>query len=339
VLHNPGSESPELLALDARVASLAGNACRCKEEFMQRYIAKRVLQSLLSIWVMSLIIFGLARFSGNPLDMMLPLEAGPEEYERVSKHWGLDQPLHTQYYIFLSKAVRGDFGNSWKWHGESAMGLVAQRLPATLQLAGLALGVSLVIALPIGVLAAVMKGSGWDTAAKIIALLGQSLPAFWLGIVLMWIFAVHLGWFPASGRGGIEYMVLPAITLGWFQVAAIMRLVRSSMLDVLDSEFVKLTRIKGLAEWKVVWKHCLRNAAIAPLTYFAIIVGLLVTGSVVTESVFSWPGTGLLVVDAVRARDFQVVQAAVIVFAGIFILTNLLVDILYAYLDPRIRYQ
>jgi peptide/nickel transport system permease protein len=306
---------------------------------MQRYIARRVLQSLLSIWVMSLIVFGLARFSGNPLDMMLPLEAGPEEYERVSKHWGLDQPLHTQYYIFLSKAVRGDFGNSWKWHGESAMGLVAQRLPATLQLAGLALGVSLVIALPIGVLSAVMKGSGWDTAAKIIALLGQSLPAFWLGIVLMWIFAVHLGWFPASGRGGIEYMVLPAITLGWFQVAAIMRLVRSSMLDVLDSEFVKLTRIKGLAEWKVIWKHCLRNAAIAPLTYFAIIVGLLVTGSVVTESVFSWPGTGLLVVDAVRARDFQVVQAAVIIFAGIFILTNLLVDILYAYLDPRIRYQ
>ena len=306
---------------------------------MQRYIARRVLQSLLSIWVMTLIVFSLARFSGNPLDMMLPLEAGPEEYERVSKHWGLDQPLHTQYFIFLSKAVRGDFGNSWKWHGESAMGLVAQRLPATLQLAGLALGVSIVIALPIGVLSAVMKGTGWDTAAKIIALLGQSLPAFWLGIVLMWIFAVHLGWFPVSGRGGIEYMVLPAITLGWFQVAAIMRLVRSSMLDVLDSEFVKLTRIKGLAEWKVIWKHCLRNAAIAPLTYFAIIVGLLVTGSVVTESVFSWPGTGLLVVDAVRARDFQVVQAAVIVFAGIFILTNLMVDILYAYLDPRIRYQ
>jgi peptide/nickel transport system permease protein len=219
------------------------------------------------------------------------------------------------------------------------MGLVGQRLPATLQLAGFALVVSLVIALPIGVLAAVMKGSSWDSAAKIIALLGQSLPAFWLGIVLMWIFAVHLGWFPTSGRGGIEYMVLPAITLGWFQVAAIMRLVRSSMLEVLDSEFVKLSRIKGLAEWKVVWKHCLRNASIAPLTFFAIIVGGLVTGAVVTESVFSWPGTGQLVVDAVRARDFQVVQAVVIVFAGIFILTNLLVDVLYAYLDPRIRYQ
>jgi peptide/nickel transport system permease protein len=306
---------------------------------MQRYIARRALQSLLAIWVMSLIVFSLARISGNPLDMMLPLEATREDYERVSKHWGLDEPLHTQYVIFLSKAVRGDFGYSWKWPGHSAMGLVAERLPATLQLAGFALAISVLIALPIGVLSAVKKGTGWDTAAKIIALLGQSLPAFWLGIVLMWIFAVTLGWFPTSGRGGLTYMVLPAITLGWFQVAAIMRLVRSSMLEVLDSEFVKLTRIKGLAEWKVVWKHCLRNAAIAPLTFFAIIAGVLMTGAVVTESVFSWPGTGLLVVDAVRARDFQVVQAVVIVFAGIFILTNLVVDILYAYLDPRIRYR
>jgi peptide/nickel transport system permease protein len=305
---------------------------------MQRYLLRRVLQSLLAIWVMSLVVFSLARVTGNPLDVMLPLEAGPDDYERVAKHWGLDRPLHTQYVIFLGKAVVGDFGKSWKWHGHTAMGLVWQRLPATLQLAGFALAISIVIALPIGVMSAVMKGSAWDSAAKVIALLGQSLPAFWLGIVLMWVFAVHLGWFPTSGRGGIEYMVLPAITLGWFQVAAIMRLVRSSMLEVLDSEFVKLSRIKGLAEWKVVWKHCLRNASIAPLTFFAIIVGGLVTGAVVTESVFSWPGTGQLVVDAVRARDFQVVQAVVIVFAGIFILTNLLVDVLYAYLDPRIRY-
>lgn len=306
---------------------------------MQRYIARRVVHSLLAIWVMSLIVFSLVRVTGNPLDMMLPLEATPEDYERVSKHWGLDRPLYTQYTIFMSKAVQGDFGYSWKWPGYSAMGLVWERLPATLQLAGFALIISVVIAVPIGVFSAVWKGSAWDSAAKVIALLGQSLPAFWLGIVLMWIFAVTLGWFPTSGRGGIEYMILPAITLGWFQVAAIMRLVRSSMLDVLDSEFVKLTRIKGLAEWKVVWKHCLRNAAIAPLTFFAIIAGVLMTGAVVTESVFSWPGTGLLVVDAVRARDFQVVQAVVIVFAGIFILTNLLVDILYAYLDPRIRYR
>ncbi len=305
---------------------------------MQRFIAKRFLQSLLALWVMSLIVFGLARLSGDPLNVMLPLEAGPEDFERVRKHWGLDKPLTTQYFVFLTNALQGDFGKSWKWHGHSAMGLVMERLPATLELAGFALVISIVIALPIGVLAAVMKDTGWDVGAKIIALLGQSLPGFWLGIVLMWIFAVHLGWFPTSGRGGIQYMVLPAITLGWFQVAVVMRLVRSSMLDVLDSEFVKLTRIKGLAEWKVVWKHCLRNAAIAPLTFFAIIAGVLITGSVVTETVFSWPGTGLLVVDAVRSRDFQVVQAVVIVFAGIFIFTNLLVDILYASLDPRIRY-
>jgi peptide/nickel transport system permease protein len=306
---------------------------------MQRYIARRLLQSALALLAMSLIVFTLARVTGNPLDVMLPLEATREDYERVSKHWGLDRPLATQYLIFLGKALGGDFGASWKWPGHSAMGLVWQRLPATLQLAGFALFVSVVIALPIGVLAAVMKGTAWDSAAKIVALLGQSLPAFWLGIVLMWIFAVHLGWFPTSGKGGLSHMVLPAITLGWFQVAALMRLVRSSMLEVLDSEFVKLSRIKGLSEWKVVWKHCLRNAAIAPLTFFAIIAGVLMTGAVVTESVFSWPGTGLLVVDAVRARDFQVVQAVVIVFAGIFIATNLLVDILYAYLDPRIRYR
>jgi peptide/nickel transport system permease protein len=306
---------------------------------MQRFIAIRVLHSLMAIWVMSLIVFGLARLSGDPLDVMLPIEALPEDYERLSKHWGLDKPLTSQYVTFLGHALQGDFGNSLKYQGQSAMGLVSERLPATLELAGFALLISALIAVPIGVLAAVKKGTYWDTAAKIVALLGQSLPAFWLGIVLMWIFAVMLDWLPSSGRGGIEHMILPAITLGWFQVAAIMRLVRSSMLEVLDTEFVKLARVKGIPEWKVIWKHCLRNAAIAPLTFFAIIAGVLLTGSVVTETVFSWPGVGLLVIDAVRSRDFQVVQAVVIVFAGIFILCNLLVDILYAYLDPRIRYQ
>jgi peptide/nickel transport system permease protein len=305
---------------------------------MQRYITVRLLQSVLTILVMSVIVFSLARVTGNPLDVLLPLEATPEDYERVAKHWGLDKPLYVQYFVFLTKAVRGDFGMSWKWQGHSAMGLVMERLPATLELAGLALFISVVIAVPVGVLAAVTKDKPFDYAGKIIALLGQSLPSFWLGIVLMWIFAVTLGWLPTSGRGGISHMILPAVCLGWFQVAAMMRLVRSAMLDVLDSEFVKLARVKGLAEWKVVWKHCLRNAAIAPLTYFAITAGVLLTGSVVTESVFAWPGTGLLAVDAVRARDFQVVQAIVIVFASVFIFTNLVVDILYAYLDPRIRY-
>jgi peptide/nickel transport system permease protein len=306
---------------------------------MQRFIAVRALQSLLALVVMSMIVFGLARLSGDPLDVMLPIEAVQEDYDRLSKHWGLDKPVTTQYAIFIKKALQGDFGESLKYQGKSAMSLVMERLPATLELAGWALLVSVILALPIGVLAAVEKGTYWDTAAKVVALLGQSLPAFWLGIVLMWIFAVHLDWLPSSGRGGLQHIILPAITLGWFQVAVIMRLVRSSMLEVLDSEFVKLARVKGIPEWKVVWKHCLRNASIAPLTVFAIIAGSLLTGSVVTETVFTWPGVGLLVVDAVRSRDFQVVQAVVIMFAGIFILCNLLVDIMYAYLDPRIRYQ
>jgi peptide/nickel transport system permease protein len=316
---------------------------------MQRYIVVRFMQSLLALWVMSLIVFCLARVTGNPLDVLLPMEAGPEEYERIAKHWGLDKPwfipqdwskpFDTQYATFMHKALRGDFGNSLKWQGYTAMDLVLQRLPATLELAGIALAISVVLALPIGVLSAALKDTAFDSGGKLIALLGQSLPSFWLAITLMWIFSVILGWLPTSGRGGIAHMILPAVSLGWFQVAALMRLVRSAMLDVLDSEFVKLARVKGLAEWKVIWKHCLRNAAIAPLTYFSITAGVLLTGSVVIESVFAWPGTGLLAVDAVRARDFQVVQAIVIVFAAVFILTNLLVDILYAYLDPRIRYQ
>jgi len=305
---------------------------------MQHYIARRGLQSLLALWVMSVVVFGLARISGNPLDVLLPLEAGPKEYAVVAHHWGLDRPLYVQYGVFLGNALRGDFGNSWLWQGHSVMSLVAQRLPATLKLAGLALAISLLIALPIGVLAAVMRDTPVDSMAKTVALLGQSLPAFWLGIVLMWIFAVKLGWLPPSGDQGIQSIILPAITLGWFQVAAVMRLVRSSMLEVLDSEFVKLARIKGLPEWKVIWKHCLRNAAIAPLTFFGITAGVLMTGSVVTETVFSWPGIGLLIVDAVRARDFHVVQAVIIIFAAIFIAINLVVDVLYAYLDPRIQY-
>lgn len=306
---------------------------------MQRFIAMRVLQSLVAVLVMSVIVFGLARISGDPLEVMLPLEAEQEDYDRLTEYWGLDKPLHVQYLTFVKKGLQGDFGESLKYQGKSAMGLVIERLPATLELAGVALLISALLAIPIGVMAAVSKGTGYDAAAKVVALLGQSLPGFWLGIMLMWIFAVWMDWLPSSGRGGIQHMILPAITLGWFQVAAIMRLVRSSMLEVLDSEFVKLTRVKGIPEWKVVWKHCLRNAAIAPLTFFAIIAGQLLTGSVVTETVFTWPGVGLLVVDAVRSRDFQVVQAVVIMFAFIFILCNLLVDILYAFLDPRIRYQ
>jgi peptide/nickel transport system permease protein len=218
------------------------------------------------------------------------------------------------------------------------LGLLLQRLPATLELALVALSVSALIALPLGVIVAVKKDTGIDIAGKIVAFLGQSVPSFWLALMLMWVFAVMLGWLPVAGRGGLKHLILPGIALGYFQVAALMRLTRSSMLDVLDTEYMKLARIKGLSERSVIWKHGLRNALTAPLTYFGLIMGGLMTGSVVIESIFSWPGVGLLAIDALRAKDFQVVQSVVIFFAAIFIVCNLLVDILYAYLDPRIRY-
>ncbi len=306
---------------------------------MQRFIIVRVFHSLIALVAISIIVFGLARITGNPLDVLLPIEATQEDFDRVEQAWGLDKPLPIQYFKYVANILQGDFGNSFKWQDKSARELVVSRFPATLQLASLALVMSVVISLPIGVIVAVKKDTGIDYLGKVVALLGQSLPSFWLGIVLMWIFAVQLDLLPTSGKGGIKHMILPSIALGLFQVAAIMRLTRSSLLEVLDTEYVKLARIKGLSERAVIWKHCLRNALITPLTYFGLILGSFLTGSVVTETVFAWPGVGLLAIDAVRARDFQVVQTVVLFFATIYILANLLVDIMYAYLDPRIRYD
>ena len=244
-----------------------------------------------------------------------------------------------QYLTFLQNAAVGDFGDSTKWKGSTAAEVVLERLPATLQLGGLAVLISVVAAIPMGVMSAVWRGSVFDRMAGIIALLGQSLPAFWLGIVLMWIFAVILGWFPTSGYGGLSYMILPAVAMAWFQIAALTRLTRSAMLEVLDSEYVKLARIKGVNERTVIWKHAFRNAAIVPVTYFGVLAGSLLTGSVVVETVFAWPGTGLLAIDAIRGRDFPVVQSVVLFFAVFYLLANFLVDVLYAVIDPRIRYS
>ena len=306
---------------------------------MQRYLIRRAGQSLLALLAISVITFGLSHLSGSPVDAMLPDDAGPEEAERLTREWGLDRPIHVQYLTFLGNALRGDLGDSLKWRGSTALGIVAERLPAPLQLGGFAVLVSTIIAIPIGVLAGVYRDTPFDAAGKLVALLGQAMPNFWLGIVLIWIFAVKLGWFPTSGRGGFSHMVLPAIAMGWFQVAALMRLTRSAMLEVLDSEYIKLARIKGVPEWRVIWVHALRNAAIAPLTYFGVIAGVILTGSVVIETVFAWPGTGQLAIDAIRGRDYPVIQAVVLTFAVVFILSNLIVDTLYAYVDPRIRYR
>ena len=306
---------------------------------MQRFIVIRLFHAGIALLAISLIIFMLIRVSGDPLDTLLDVDATEEDFARVRAHWGLDKPLHIQYLKYLGNILTGKLGESIRWQGQDALDLLWLRLPATLELALVALFVSAFIAMPLGVIVAVKKDTGVDIAGKIVALLGQSLPSFWLGLMLMWIFAVQLGWLPTSGRGSIRHLILPGIALGYFQVAALMRLTRSSMLEVLDTEYVKLARIKGLSEGAVIWKHCLRNALTAPLTYFGLILGGLMTGSVVIETIFTWPGVGLLAIDALRAKDFQVVQSVVLFFAAVFIVCNLIVDILYAYLDPRIRYS
>lgn len=305
---------------------------------MQRYILRRSAQGLLAIVVISMIVFALARVTGDPTNVLLPDEASEEQIFLTRQEWGLDKPLHVQYWVYIKRMARGDLGNSFKWANTPASELIADRLPATLQLSAFALLISALIAFPIGVLVAVKKDTGYDYAGKIFAILGQSAPSFVIGLLLMWIFAVQLDWLPTSGRGGLSHMILPGIALGYYNVAALMRLTRSSMLEVLDTEYVKLARIKGVSERTVIWKHCFRNALIVPLTYFSLIGAVLITGSVVTETVFAWPGLGALVIEAIIARDFTVVQAVVLLFAFAFVAINMLVDILYAYIDPRIRY-
>ena len=305
---------------------------------MQRYILRRSAQGLLAIIVISMVVFALARVTGDPTQVLLPDEASEEQILQTQIEWGLDKPLHIQYFVYIKRLTRGDLGNSFKWAGVPASELIAARLPATIQLSAFALLISAGIAFPVGVWVAVKKDTGIDYAGKMVAILGQSAPSFALGLILMWVFAVQLDWFPTSGKGGLSHMILPGVALGYYNVAALMRLTRSSMLEVLDTEYVKLARIKGISERRVIWKHCFRNALIVPLTYFGLIGAVLITGSVVTETVFAWPGLGALVIEAIIARDFTVVQAVVLLFAFTFILINILVDILYAYIDPRIRY-
>ncbi|WP_273691866.1 ABC transporter permease [Ketogulonicigenium vulgare] len=304
---------------------------------MRKFLLVRSLEALVALWVITLIVFGLTHLSGNPVGALLPDDASQKQIDFLIARLGLDQPLPVQYWRFLTNALQGDFGQSMKWPGESAMQVVLTRMPATLQLGGTAMLISIVIAIPLGVVAAARRGSWVDSTAQAIALVGQSMPSFWLGIILIWVLSVWLGWFPTSGAGSLWHLVLPAVSIAWFQISALTRLTRSAMLEVMDAEYIKLARAKGVSEVKITWKHALRNAAIVPLTYFGVLAGSVLTGSVVIETVFSWPGLGWIAIEAIKARDFPVVQSVVIVFAVIFIFANLLVDLLYAYVDPRIR--
>jgi peptide/nickel transport system permease protein len=304
---------------------------------MQRYILRRLAQSLIALFALSMIIFVLCRLIGDPTMLMLPDTATQDDIAQLRSALGLDKPWPVQYWLFISKAVRGDFGRSLKGQ-MPVMDLIKERLPNSIKLAAVSLTITVLFAFPLGVLAAVKKGTALDTVANLVAVLGQSLPQFWVGIVLIQIFAVGLRWLPVAGVGGVSHYILPAFTLGWFVVAGMMRLLRSSMLDVLDSEFIKMARIKGVPWGTVLWKHALRNALIPVLTFGAIYFAILITGAILVETVFAWPGIGQLVYQGIVFRDFPVIQAIVLLTAGIVVAVNLLVDITYAYVDPRIRY-
>ena len=303
---------------------------------MVRFLTSRILQAALSLLVASVAIFGLARLSGDPAEIMLGTDASNAERDAFRKHMGLDRPISAQYVRYLEAAVRGDFGRSLRTR-EPAVVVVVEHLINSLKLVSVAMMMSLLFSVPIGVLSASKRATVWDWLARGSAVLGQSLPHFWVGIMSILIFSVLLGWLPSSGMGGWKHYILPAAVMGWTVSAAIVRLLRSGMLDVLDSEYVKLARSEGLSETRVVWKHALRNALIPVVTFIGYTYGLLIASAFAIEVVFAWPGLGRLAIESVFWRDFPVLQLTVLVWAALVIVLNLLTDIVYGYLDPRIR--
>lgn len=305
---------------------------------MYRFIAKRSGEMAVALLLMSVVVFLLGRLTGDPVALLLGDFSTPEDRARVERDLGLDRPYAEQYAIFIRNAVKGEFGNSIMGDQGPAIELVLERFPASLQLAGVAMVISLLIGVPLGVVAAVHRGETRDYTARLLALLGQSVPVFWFGVMLMYLFSVKLRLLPTSGYGTVWHFVLPAVTMSLFTIAAITRLVRSSMLDILDAEYIKLARIKGLPENVVIWKHALRNSLIPVLTFMGTFFANMITGAVVIETVFAWPGIGRLAFEAILNRDFPVIQAVVLFVTALFILANLVVDLLYALVDPRIRH-
>lgn len=305
---------------------------------MQRFIFQRLLQGVVLLVLVTSIVFFVGRLTGNPVDLMLPEDATEEERQDMIERLNLDGTVFEQFQVFVLDALKGDLGTSIRYR-QPVTEIFFSRLPNTLAMIPAAMLLALVMAIPLGILSALRRGGWLDRISGTIAVLGIATPNFWLGIVLIYLFSVSLGWLPSGRMGGIEHYVLPTITLGTFLVAGFMRLIRSSMLEALDTEFVKLARIKGLSEFVVVWKHCLRNALIPVLSLWGVFMGGLVTGAIVTETVFAWPGIGRLTYEAVIFRDFPLLQSVIIMDAILILFINLVVDILYAYVDPRIRFE
>jgi ABC-type dipeptide/oligopeptide/nickel transport system permease component len=307
---------------------------------MGRYIVSRVVQGLITMWLVTLGVFALMRLTGDPVSFLLPPDATKEDRQHIMVVYGFNEPLWKQYLLFNKQIFTGQFGKSVRWDSRDGLDVFISRFPATLQLTGAAMSFSIVLGVVLGALSATRPNSLFDQMGKGMAIIGQSMPVFWVGILLILLFTVYLGWLPSAGgldRLGPKGLILPSVTLGWLFVAAHMRIVRSSMLDVLDSDYIKVVRAKGMPRRTVIWRHALKNAAIPIFTLFAINFSQLISGAVVTETIFAWPGVGRLLVDSIFVRDYTVVQTVVFFAAAFVVVINILVDVAYAWLDPRVR--
>ena len=315
---------------------------------MQRFLVRRVFTLFITMWLVSMAIFALSRATGDPRAALLDDNASREQYEAVGRALGIDKPLWRQYAIWIGNMSKGDFGDSFHQR-RPVIDLIRERLWPTAQLAIAAILLSVLVGVPLGVMSALKRGTILDYVMKVFALVGQAAPSFWLGIMMIFLFAVKLDWLPPSGRQDMQVsllgvditgtsMILPAITLGYWSVSVYLRLTRSALLEVLDSEYIKLARAKGVSRLRVIWVHGMRNALISPLTYTGLLLGGLVTGSLIVETVFAWPGMGQLAVNAMFTADYALLQGAAIFFTLVYVLAALAVDVLYAYVDPRIRY-
>lgn len=305
---------------------------------MGKYIIKRAIGAVISILGAATIVFFLIRISGDPVRLMLPPEASEEQVVQLRESLGYDDPLLVQYGRYLLDLCKGDFGTSLHYK-QPALGLILERIPATLELAILAIVVASVLGILAGIVAAVRRNGIFDMVSNVLVMLGQSIPVFWLSILLILIFSVTLKIFPTSGRSGIMSMILPSIALAAYPAATITRLMRSSLLDVMSQDYIRTARAKGVAKWGVVFRHALKNAFVPVLTVIGMEFGTMLGGAVVTETIFAWPGIGRLMIQAVYNRDFPLVQACVLVISFIFVVVNLVVDLSYTLFDPRIKYH
>ena len=303
---------------------------------MAKAILMKVGHALLSLFALLVLVFCLVRLTGDPVRYLLPPERTVEQEQHLREYLGLDQPLLTQFGIYVSHLARGDLGQSFRMRTPVA-DMVAQRLPATLMMGAAALLLTLAVGLPLGIYSAYWRGGNIDRVARFFAALGQSVPDFWLGYLLILLLAVNLRWLPSGGYGGPQYLILPAVTLAFGAIAGLVRLLRSSMIEVMESDYIKFHRIKGLPEHVILWKHALRNAGLTALGFVGVVVAGLFTGSVLVETVFVWPGIGRLMIEGVSWRDFNVVQGVMLLFSAAYIAANLLVDLLYIVLNPRLR--